>query len=211
MNLKHFSIFFSISGITILYVISIFCRPVSIEISEISHYEGKEIITKGYVKEIVETKFKSQIITIQNNNSSVIIFSEEKTDFEYGDYIKVSGQVQKFEDSYEIMVENKKNIILLKKWDNITIPLWQLSLNPEKYDGLNVKVKGVVDNIFNSYFHLKDDIKSNTIIVSYLGGNKLYLKSGSEVIVKGIFNFDKENFRYMINLFSENHGITYQG
>ena len=119
MNLKSYSILFSISGITILYLLSMFCRPVSIDISEISKYEGKEVIVVGKVKDISETKYQSQIITLQNNNSTIKIFSEDKSILEYGDQIKVTGKVQKFEDIYEIVIENKKNIEILKKWDNI--------------------------------------------------------------------------------------------
>ncbi len=211
LNLKHYSIIFSILGILVLYSISSFCKPSYVEISKIPEYEGKEIITNGTVKQISETKYGNQIITIEDNKTSVLVFSEEKTDVEYGDIIKVQGKVQKYEKSYEIIVENKQGIEIINRWDNKTIPLWQLSLDPSRYVGINIKVKGFIDSIYNSYFTLKDTNKSETIVVSYSGGNSLYLDSKKEIIVKGVFTFDSENFRYVIKLFNKDHGVFVRG
>lgn len=211
LNLKHFSIIFSIAGIILLYFIVSISKPAQIKLSEIKDFEGKKIITKGYVNEITETKYKNQIITIQNNNSSVIVFSEEKKDLEYGDLIKVKGEVQKYKNDFEIIVENIEDINLLKKWDNITLPIWQIAIEPSRYIGLNVKVKGYIDNLFNSFFHLKDIEKNYTILVSYFGGSDIYLKTGKEVIVKGVFTYDGANCRYMIKLFNETHGVFLRG
>ena len=211
LNLKHYTILFSVIGIFVLYFISSFCKPAYIEISEIPNFEGKEIITNGTVKEISETKYGNQIITIEDNRSNVIVFSEEKTNIEYGDIIKVQGKVQKYEDSYEIIVENKERIEIINRWHNKTIPLWQISLDPSRYLGINVKVKGLIDSIYNSYFTLKDTNKTETIVVSYTGGKNLYLEPKKEIIVKGVFTFDSENFRYVINLFNEDHGVFVRG
>jgi len=198
-------------GITVLYLIACMCKPVCIEISDIPKYEGKKIIAKGFVKEISETQYKNQIITLQHNNSSVKVFSEEKTNAEYGDLIEVSGKVQKYEDDFEIIAENKEYIRILKKWNNITLPLWQIAVNPEKYVGLNVKVEGHIDDIYNSFFHLKDLETGHTTIVSYEGGKDLYLKSGKEVIVKGLFSYDKTNLRYLLKVCTKNHGVSLRG
>jgi predicted nucleotidyltransferase len=76
---------------------------------------------------------------------------------------------------------------------------------------MNVKVEGFIDSIYNSYFTLKDVNKSEKIVVSYLGGKNLYLDNGKEIIVKGVLTYDSENFRYIINLYSENHGVFIRG
>lgn len=211
MNLKKYSIIFSIVGIVSLYLLSCFCKPTYIDISKASEYDGKQVITKGAVKEIIESKFKNQIITIQHNNSTLKIFSEEKTNVEYGDLIEVTGKIQKYDDIWEIVVENKENIRILKKWNNISLPLWQIALNPEKYMGLNVKVKGHIDSIYNSFFYLRDIETEHTIIISYEGEKSLYLKPGKEVIVKGIFSYDDINLRYLIKIYGKTHGISMKG
>ncbi len=207
IGLKHYSILFSILGIAFLYSITIFCKPAVVDLSKLSEYEGKEIITKGVVKDIIETKYGNQILTIQNNNSSVMIFSEEKTNVTFGDFIKAQGKVQKYKDSFELIVEQKEFISIIRKWHNKTQPVWQLSLDPFSFVGLNVKVEGYVDSIYNSYFNLRDLNKSTSLIVSFEGGKPIYLEAGRKVIVKGVFSYDKENFRYMLRLFDKKHGV----
>jgi len=211
MNLKKYSIFFSVVGIISLYLLSCFCKPSYIDISKASEFEGKQIITKGTVKDIIESKFKNQIITIQHRNSSIKVFSEEKTKVEYGDLIEVTGKVQKYDDTWEIVVENRENINILKKWSNISLPLWQIALNPDGYLGLNVKVRGYIDNIYNSFFYLRDIETEHTIIISYEGEKSLYLKPGNEVIVKGIFSYDGTNLRYLIKICEKTHGLSMKG
>jgi len=208
MNLKYYSILFSILGIAILYLLASFCKPSYIEIDEIPNYESKRIITKGRAIEISETSYKNQIITLEYNNSTVKIFSEEKTDVEYGDILEVKGTVQKYQDFYEIMVDNKEDISIIEKWDNITLPIWQLSIEPSRYLGLNVKTVGYIDDLYNSFFHLKDLETDHTILVSYEGKKSFYLQSGKEVIVKGIFTYEEKNLRYIIKLYDDQHGIS---
>ncbi len=211
MNLKYYSILFSTIGIAVLYLIACMCKPVCIELSDIPKYEGKKIITKGFVRELSETQYKNQIIRLQNNNSSVKVFSEEKTKAEYGDLVEVIGKIQKYKDDFEIVVESKESITIIKKWNNITIPLRQIANNPENYIGLNVKVIGHIDDIYNSFFRLKELETGHTIIVSYEGGKNLYLKSGKEVIVKGLFSYDDTNLRYLLKVCTKNHGVSLRG
>ncbi len=208
ISLKHYSIIFSIVGIVFLYAISISCKPMVVDLSEISDFEGKEIISKGVVKDITETKYGNQIITIEKNHTKVKVFSEEKTNVTYGDLIKVQGTVEKYMDSFEIVVGSKELITIVRGWANKTMPVSQLSIDPSKFVGINIKVDGYIDSIYNSYFSLKDLNKSNTVIVSYEGGKSLYLNSGKKVIVKGVFTYDEKNFRYIIRLLSKDHGVS---
>jgi len=211
MNLKKYSVLFSVIGIASLYLLSCFCRPSYIDISRASDFEGKKVITKGRVKEISENKFQNQIITIQDNNSSIKIFSEELTKVEYGDIIEVTGDVQKYGEIWEIVVESSEDIKILKKWENISMPLWQITMNPDRYLGTNVKVRGHIENIYNSFFYLKDINTEHKIIISYEGIKFLYLKPGKEVIVKGVLSYDDTNFRYLIKICDSNHEILMKG
>lgn len=211
MDLKKYSILFSVLGIISLYILSFFCRPAYIEISKVEEFEGKQIITKGMVKDIIENKYNNQIITIQENNSTIKVFSEEKTNIEYGDIIEVTGKVQKYEDVWEVVVENSDNINILKKWENTSLPVWQLALNPNRYIGTNVRTKGRIDNLYNSFFYLKDIQTEHKIIVSYEGIKSLYIKPGKEAIVKGVFSYDDENLRYIIKIFNKTHGVSLKG
>jgi len=211
MNLKYYSVLFSILGISFLYILTSFCRPVYVDLSEISNYEGKQVVTKGRIIEISETQYGNQIITIEYNNSTAKVFSEEKINIEYGDIIETKGKIEKYNDIFEIVVENKENIHILERWDNITLPIWQLSLEPNRYLGTNVKVKGYIDDIYNSFFHLKDLDTEHTILVSHSTKNAFYLQSGKEVIVKGLFTYEEQNLRYIIKLYDDKHGVSLRG
>jgi len=122
----------------VLYFISTLTQPVLIEISDIENYENKLVTTQGLVKEYCYTNFGNQIIKLADNSSTVTIFSEDKFDLEFGDKIQITGKVQNYEDEWEIIVDNKRNICLIDKWMNVSMPIWQVAENlrrkvPKKY------------------------------------------------------------------------------
>jgi len=162
MKLKHFSIIFSIVGIACLYFLSTLSQPISIELKNISKYEDKNVIVEGIVTEYYLTSFGSQIITIESDNASTIVFLEGKADVEYGDKIQATGKVQKYKGDWEIVVDNVDFVKVIQKWQNISMPLWQLSMSPTKYEGLNVNVTGYVDTIYGV---VRLIVRSGTIVI----------------------------------------------
>lgn len=208
MKLKHFSLIFSITGIFILYLISKLSQPVLINISEMHEYEGKSVIIKGLVKEHHLTKYGSQIITIFDENSTTEIFVEGQMDIEYGDKIQVTGKVQKYQDRLELIVNDNRQVKILQKWQNITMPLWQLAENPTKYLDVNVNVSGYVEFISNENFYLVDLEKKHSLLVLYTYTKNVTIYPGEKIYVSGKFCFDKENFRYKIRVCEDYHKIS---
>lgn len=206
MKLKYFTILFSIMGIMLLYLLSIIVQPQIINIDEISKFEGKQIITQGFVKNYQSTKSGSQIIEIVNNNSTVKVFVEGITDVEYGDLIKVTGEVQKYKEEWEIVVSDTRLIEIFKKWSNISVPIWQLAKNPVRYVGTNVNVTGFIDDVYENYFYLADLEEEYSIIIFYDSLN-VSLFSGQKVYVLGSFLFNEKTFRYKIEINQEEHGV----
>jgi len=208
MQLKYFSLLFSIAGITLLYVLSTLSQPIIIEICELPEYEGKQVITEGTVTEHHTTTYGSQIITIKEDNATIIIFVEGTVELEYGDKIQVTGTVQKYKDDWEIVVNDERFIILLEKWQNISFPLWQLAENPTKYNGLNVNVTGYVDVIYDSYFYLVDETEEHSLIVFCNPSEYDVSYPGQKVNVAAQFTFDEEAFQYKLTLCEETHCIS---
>jgi DNA/RNA endonuclease YhcR with UshA esterase domain len=208
MKLKYFSLIFSITGILILYLISKLSQPVLINISEMHEYEGKSVTIKGLVKEHHLTKYGGQIITIFDENSTTEIFVEGKMDIEYGDKIKVTGEVQKYQDRLELIVNDNHQVKILQKWKNITMPLWQLAENPTKYLDVNVNVSGYVEFISNENFYLVDLEKKHSLLVLYASSKNVTIYPGQKVYVSGKFCFDKENFRYKLRVYKDYHRIS---
>jgi len=207
MKLKHFSLIFSLIGISVLYFISNITQPALISLKEITDYEGKEIKTQGIVIHYYSTKYGNQLIEIREENFTTTIFLEKEMEVEYGDIVQVIGQVQKFNNEWEIIVENEKNFKILEKWHSISMPLWQLAHNPGRYLGLNVNVTGYIESISNSYFHLADFEENCSILVFYRLSENLTLYAGCKVNISAVFTFDEKNFRYTLELFSPDHKI----
>jgi hypothetical protein len=208
MKLKYFSLLFSIIGILLLYFLSKLTSPPVISISEISDYNGKQVVVKGIVKDYSSSRFGSQNIIIEEDNSSATIFLEGKIDVEYGDKIKAIGEVQKYKDGWEIIVNNIQFVKILRKWNNISFPIWQLAKNPQRYLGLNVKINGYVESISNANFYLVDVENKHSLIVFYSYSKNITIYPGQRVNVSGKFTFDKKNFRYQLEVFNEKHKIS---
>ncbi len=211
MQLKYLSIIFSIAGILLLYFLSTLSQPTIIDLNEIQKYEGKQVIVEGIVTESYTTKYESQIITIENNNFSTKIFVEGETDIDYGDKIQATGEVQAYKGEWEVVVNNKRFVKILQKWQNITIPLKQLAETPEKYEDLNVNVTGFVDTIFDTYFYLYDSEEEYSIIVVYNPFTQGPFTAGQKLYVNAKFVFDSENFRYKLETGDDAHNIFVAG
>jgi len=208
IKLKHLSVLFSIIGILVLYAISLLAQPNVITLEEIPNFENKKVTVEGTVKEYHTTQYGSQMITIQDENASAIVFSETEINLEYGDIIKATGKVQKYDNDWEIIVDNNRFIEIIQHWENKTTPLWELAEKPEKYAETNIKTQGYTDSVFDEYFYLTDEEIKQTIIVFYDKYTHGNIDTGEQIQITGFFKYDKENFRYIITLTNEEHKIT---
>jgi len=208
MKLKHYSLIFSVVGILVLYFLLKTSEPAVISILEMPKYEGKKVTIQGIVIEHHLTKYGSQIIKIENSNTSTTVFIEGKIEVEFGDKIQVTGEIQKYEGEWEIVVDSLNLIKIIEKWGNSSFPLWQLAENPSKYLDLNINVTGYIDYISNSYFCIADLERKYSLPVFYNLDKNLTISPGLKIIVFGQFFFDEKNFRYKLELSQKNHGIT---
>jgi len=207
MKLKHLSVLFSIAGILFLYFISTLTQPILISLAEIPEYEDKQVIVEGTVTDYQDTTYGSQIITITGDNVSVCVFVEGSIEVEYGDTIQATGKVQKYNDDWEIIVNNERFVKIVKKWQNLSIPISQLAKNPTKYVGLNINVTGYVDMIYDSYFYLIDADEIHSLFVSCNPSIYDAVAPGEQVNVAGQFTYKKEELRYTLIICKEIHGI----
>jgi hypothetical protein len=211
LKLKHFSVIFSTAGILILYFISTLTQPITVEIQNISNYEGKQVTVEGCVTEYFETTQGSQIITIEENNYTLTIFLEGTTELDYGDIIKATGEVQKYGGEWELVVNDENFVKIIKKWKENTLFIWQLGSNPQKYKNLNVNITGYIDYVYDDYFYITDSDNKYSLVVSSGLGHNISLNMGQRVKVAGKFTFDETDFRYKITLLGSSHGIWLLG
>ena len=206
-KIKYFCILFSIIGILLLYFLSLLSQPTMIKLADIPSYDGKQVIVQGITKEHHITTYGSQIITIEEDNITTIVFLEGQIPVEYGDLIQVTGLVQKYKGSWEIVVDNARFVYIVKKWNNISMPLWQIAENPNKYSGLNVNVSGYIDTIYDDYFYLTDLDGEHSIIVYYTSQDAFILNSSQKVNVAARFTYSLGDFRYKLEISEKAHGV----
>jgi len=212
IQLKYFVVLLSVVCITLLYFLSTLSQPILIELNEVPEHEGKQVIVEGTVTEHHVTTFGGHIINIKDmdNQSSfeVIVFVEEETIVEYGDKIKATGKVQKYNDEWEVVVNDARFVEIIQKWNNITFPLWQLAENPIKYVGININVTGMVERDYDYYFYLTDLEEEHSIIVNYDSSKFHNFTQGDNVYVQGQFVYNEETMRFAINVEEEKHRIS---
>ncbi|MEF8848569.1 MAG: hypothetical protein V5A68_05490 [Candidatus Thermoplasmatota archaeon] len=206
MKLRYFSVAFSITGIACLYAITLISQPLPIDIGKIPEYEGKTVSIKGRIEQIISTEQESQILTLKNGENKTTVFLEGVTQVECGDKIKAKGTVQKYNDKWEIVVNNKKNIQIIKKWNKTTISLKKLSQKTEKYIDTRVKTKGYIESKFDKYIFITDKEKKYFLPVQ-IHKYQNNFQTGSKVSIEGKFIFEKEKYRYIIDCTEENSRI----
>jgi len=212
MEIRHIIVCLSVLGIIFLYFLSIVSQPVAIQLNEIPKYEGKQVVVEGMVVNYYLTNYGGQIIEIEDTEDKessfkTTVFSEEEKPIEAGDRIQVIGKVQKYQGSWEIVVNNRQFITILEKWQNISIPLWELARNPDRYVGTNINVSGFIGKIYGDYFYLVDSEDEYSIIVFY---NPLLFQNfsqGDKVCITARVTYNEENLRYDLQADERIHNI----
>ena len=175
-------------------------------------FEGKDVIVQGTVTQHHTTTYGGHMITITDmkNDSTfeIIVFVEEETSVEYGDMIQATGNVQKYNDEWEVVVNDARFVTILQKWSNITFPLWQLAENPRRYEGINVNVTGIVERDYDTYFYLGDFEEEHSLVVCYDSSFYHNFSQGDSVYVQGVFLYDEDTLRFTLQVIEEYHKIS---
>jgi hypothetical protein len=187
-----------------LYFLSTLSHPISIDLHEVSNYEGKTVVVEGVVTRYWVVSNGAQIIEIKNpgcekNSEAAILFVEAEIPLEYGDRIQAVGKVQRYKGKWEITVNNEGLIKILDRCFNSAFPLWQLAENPNRYIDTKVNITGVVEKIYDSYFYLVDPDKRYSTIVYYDTSRCFNLSRGAEVYVEALVVYQKEKMRFILN------------
>jgi len=202
---RYVYLLLSCFGILFLYFLAMASQPVEVSIDEIEHFEGKRVIVNGTVVKKISLG-ESESLIIRNGNSSLRIFSTFSSHASYGDEIKVLGKVEKYKGQWEVIAEE---IMIIKKWDAKSIPLWELAENAMKYNGRNVNVTGYVEKIYSTYLVITDEERNYEIKVFYPRDYNLSIlkKDYPHVCVKAFFQYDEKSFSFSLNINNEEHGI----
>jgi cytochrome c-type biogenesis protein CcmE len=210
MKFKYLSILIAIASLALLYVFTLFSHPTLISLSAIPTYNGQQVIVQGIVTEYRTTTYGSQLITIrdtENTTTSVMLYIEGIFPVEFGDKIQAIGEVQQYNDQWEISVNNPQFLTIVEKWNNSSIPLWQLAKNPERYLDTNVNVTGVATHKQKTSFSLSDSSQTYTIDVVYDASFTSTFSNDDVVVVAGRFVYEPQTLHYLLKVTESSHGI----
>lgn len=197
---KWFVIIFAVTGVVLLYLVSIMSQPENVGLDEIKNSEGKEVVIEGIVSYKYQTRSGNTILRVRNDNASISVFVKNGVDAEPGDEIMVTGSVQKYRDECEIVASE---IEILKKWDEDYIELMQLKSNPGKYEGTNINVTGFAVSIKHNEFYLSDNISRIKVVIP----ESMFLPmENQKIFVKGVMEYNENMFEYFIKL--ERYGVS---
>jgi len=195
--------------------------PADINIANCKHHLGEYVRITGIVKRTTHNLMFFYLVD-DDFKYEVNVYDVYKIPVNPGAKISVAGILQKYKNSYELVVQNRKDIKILRKSYTTTIPL--ILNNPEKFVGMQVDISGVIK--YSKITHLRVSDSTGILNVScsgYSGPLTAYFLikySNGEFVVKNAYanstyritNISsvrcKENTTYLIHGHILSFGIT---
>jgi hypothetical protein len=210
MKFKYLVIVLAVGSLFGLYALSFVSQPTVVLLSKIPDYDGQHVVVQGMVTGYRTTTMGSQIITLRDTEegtASVILYVEGEVPVQYGDIVKATGDVQQYNQDWEVSVSNPQFITIVQRWGNQSFPLWQLAENPDKYVNTNVHVIGVVDQIHTSSLILSDPTGKYCLSVSFESTCPHQVSKGDTVTVKARFFYEAKTLQFVLKATEPTHGI----
>lgn len=194
MNKVYFLL--AVAGMSLLYFISFLSQPSHVELREIWKHDGEKVIVEGIVK-----NRKGNLIEISDGNATGKIYFE-KDGVEYGDFIRVYGDVGKYGDDFAVYADK---VEIVKKWNNETISLPYLAENYENYVGMNVNVTGYIYSKYRGYFYITDEYIEYKARVYC--EDEIPFEEYEKVYVNALFLYNPESMNFYLKILDDSHGV----
>ncbi len=194
---KYLTLFISVIGVILLYTLSLFQQPIILSsVQSIGDYEGKEVTLEGIILEYQTTKYDNQLITLQCNSTQLTVFSEKPISIHIGDLLQATGKIEKYKDSWELILSNPKATRIIEKWQNRTIQIKDLASHPEDYLQVPINISGYVDLKYEDLIYLRD--YSNNYTIPLIPSNNSIPSTGTSIYVHAMLTYDPANLRYIL-------------
>lgn len=197
---------FSLLGVCVLYGLSSFVTPPFVPLDEIALHEGTVVRTSGVITDFSITASGNVLITLEGNQSELPIFVEsadkgtELLNLGYGDEIEVTGRVQVYRGTYELVVSVTGIKKVMQGRDIAFVS--QIAAHPEEYAGRRIRAVGYVGDVYTHVFYLRDEASSHQMRAALVDAESSIsaLQEGDKVLAEGVFSYDAENMRYELNV-----------
>jgi hypothetical protein len=194
---KYFTLSISIIGVIFLYMLSLFQQPIVLTSGQsIEDYEGKEVTLEGIILEYQTTNYGNQFITLQFNSTQITVFSETPIPIHIGDLLQATGKIEKYKDSWELILSNPKATRTVEKWQNRTIQIKDLANHPDDYLQIPINVSGYIDVKYDDLVYICD--YSNNYTIPLIPLNNSIPDAGTSIYAHATLTYDPANTRYIL-------------
>jgi hypothetical protein len=207
MRIKYISLLIAVIGIAALYTLSLFAQAPIIELSQLPAYENEIVTTQGTITKYYQNDYGNQIITIRNNNTTATIFASVPATIQSGDTIQATGKVEHYKETWEIIIDDPKDLTTIKKWNETKIQLWEIAQNPTTYVECNLNVTGYIDSIYESSLYFTDNNFEHTILVMISKKENITFYPGEPVVLSAQLLYDSTQLRYFFSLSETYHHL----
>lgn len=213
-RLLFIAVLVSVIGTASLFLLTASSGVDQASISDIDEdYVGRKVEVKGTVAEVssyedtvyIDLKEKGCNKSLQVKLSKKQLDKiENKEEIKSGDVVTANGMIEEYKDQYSLKIQDSYGIELEKKAYYSYIQISSLLDNPEWYEGMNVKVRGEVVSVGESY-------GGSDIEICPLGGGykqvNCHIKDWSQddnilkktpVVIKGEYKYDSYTGRWEI-------------
>ncbi len=199
MKFKYVILVVSLASLALLYLLTGLSQPPTIALTDAPHYEGQHVIVTGRVQHYQPTSNGAQLIIINapDTETTLTIYTTQPTAIDYGDLVSADGTIEQYQGAWELSVDTTQAITILQHDNTSLYPLWQLALDPHKYQDTTITTTGLVDSATHASFTLKDPNGTTTILVY---GASTQPTKGTLVLIHARFLFDPDTFRYTLQL-----------
>ncbi len=188
----------AILGTAGVYVAQYTITPEKISLSELSNHIGEYVHLRALVLYYHNTT-NGMLLKIADTNftSDAYAYLEFRTSIAPGCTVDLEGYVQNYRGSPEVIVRDKKDIIVVSKSLKLTLQI--LLKNPDYYRGLLITVKGKITHskelVNRSQIEITDGINTAWLYVpgGYSGENRAYFYG---FVKNGTLRVDKVSLSY---------------
>lgn len=195
--LKYLTLILAIIGVFFLYSLSLLQQPIILTtVESLEEYEGKEVTLTGTILDYSNTRYGSQLITIQCNSTLLTVFSETPLSFFKGDTIQATGTIQQYKNTWELVLSNPNAATIITTWQNKTIDIKDIATHPHDYLNIPLNITGYVDMIYDTIMYLTDATGNYTVPLIPRYGS--IPSTGTLVYVHATLTYDQAHLRYIL-------------
>lgn len=187
----------SIAG---LYLVSTASDPASISPASLPEHEGEAVQVTGLVVH-VERYNEAASFVLRDGSVSTRVFSPDGVAARLGDRVQVTGEVQRYEGTLEIVSEE---VTILER-ANDTVPLSALAEQHSHFLDTCVTTHGVAVNVTRRSFRL---VNGSCSVEVRHPGRPCNVTAGDQVIVTAMLRYDPQAMCFYLSIERNSHHVT---